>query len=403
MNNVNKLNDAWIASGQKVSDINAKLNAAVLDDGFDKEAFNELKESRDTEVARRDALKDQLDTARAEEVVSMNENDKKPLNDGEKSIKDKFVSDFKAMVKGDRKVMNLIDSSTDAGGNAIGLTIPQDIQTAIHTLVRQFDSLEQYVNVEKVTTQSGSRVYEKWSDIKPLANLDDENAEIGDNDDPKLSLVKYLIKRYAGITTMTNSLLKDTAENILAWLSGWIAKKVVVTRNNAILAVMQTAPKKPTIAKFDDVKDLVLNTVDPAIQATSMFITNQSGFTVLSKVKDATGRYLIQPSVTNPEIKQIEGKTVIVIADRWLPDVSGSHPLYFGDLKQAVTLFDREQMSLLTTNIGGGAFEKDQTKIRVIDRFDVEATDVEAVAAGSFKTIADQPAMITTTPQTPAE
>ena len=402
MNNVNKLNDAWIASGQKVSDINAKLNAAVLDEGFDEKAFNELKASRDTEVARRDALKDQLDTARAEEVVNMNENDQKPLNDSEKSIKDKFVSDFKAMVKGDRKVMNLIDSSTDSDGNAIGLTIPQDIQTAIHTLVRQFDSLEQYVNVEKVSTQSGSRVYEKWSDITPLANLDDENAEIGDNDDPKLSLVKYLIKRYAGITTMTNSLLKDTAENILAWLSGWIAKKVVVTRNNAILAVMQTAPKKPTIAKFDDVKDLVLNTVDPAIQATSMFITNQSGFTVLSKVKDATGQYLIQPNVTNPEIKQIEGKTVIVIADRWLPDVSGSHPLYFGDLKQAVTLFDREQMSLLTTNIGGGAFEKDQTKIRVIDRFDVESTDIDAVAVGSFKTVADQPAMITTTTTTPA-
>lgn len=402
MDNINKLNDAWIASGQKVSDINAKLNAAVLDEGFDEKAFNELKASRDTEVARRDALKDQLDTARAEEVVNMNENDQKPLNDSEKSIKDKFVSDFKAMVKGDRKVMNLIDSSTDSDGNAIGLTIPQDIQTAIHTLVRQFDSLEQYVNVEKVSTQSGSRVYEKWSDITPLANLDDENAEIGDNDDPKLSLVKYLIKRYAGITTMTNSLLKDTAENILAWLSGWIAKKVVVTRNNAILAVMQTAPKKPTIAKFDDVKDLVLNTVDPAIQATSMFITNQSGFTVLSKVKDATGQYLIQPNVTNPEIKQIEGKTVIVIADRWLPDVSGSHPLYFGDLKQAVTLFDREQMSLLTTNIGGGAFEKDQTKIRVIDRFDVESTDIDAVAAGSFKTVADQPAMITTTTTTPA-
>lgn len=406
MDNINKLNDAWIASGQKVSDINAKLNAAVLDEGFDEKAFNELKASRDTEVARRDALKDQLDTARAEEVVNMNENDQKPLNDSEKSIKDKFVSDFKAMVKGDRKVMNLIDSSTDSDGNAIGLTIPQDIQTAIHTLVRQFDSLEQYVNVEKVSTQSGSRVYEKWSDITPLANLDDENAEIGDNDDPKLSLVKYLIKRYAGITTMTNSLLKDTAENILAWLSGWIAKKVVVTRNNAILAVMETAPKKPTIAKFDDVKDLTLNTIDPAVQATSMFITNQSGFTVLSKVKDATGQYLIQPNVTNPEIKQIEGKTVVVISDRWLPDVSGSHPLYFGDLKQAITLFDREQMSLLTTNIGGGAFEKDQTKIRVIDRFDVEATDVDAVAAGSFKTVADQPAMITTTtttPETPAE
>ncbi|POD85193.1 hypothetical protein S101258_01399 [Lactiplantibacillus plantarum subsp. plantarum] len=36
--------------------------------------------------------------------------------------------------------------------------------------------------------------------------------------------------------------------------------------------------------------------------------------------------------------------------------------------------------------------KKDQTKIRVIDRFDVEATDTEAFVAGSFSTIADQPA-----------
>ena len=55
-------------------------------------------------------------------------------------------------------------------------------------------------------------------------------------------------------------------------------------------------------------------------------------------------------------------------------------------------MFDRENMSLLATNIGAGAFEKDQYKIRVIDRFDVEATDSEAFVAGSFKAIADQPA-----------
>jgi len=75
-----------------------------------------------------------------------------------------------------------------------------------------------------------------------------------------------------------------------------------------------------------------------------------------------------------------------------LPDGSGSLPLYFGDLKQAVTLFDRQQMSLLSTNIGAGAFEKDLTKIRVIDRFDVEPTDTEAFVAGSFKDIANQTA-----------
>lgn len=103
---------------------------------------------------------------------------------------------------------------------------------------------------------------------------------------------------------------------------------------------------------------------------------------------------MVQPVVTQPDIKQIDGKNIVVIADRWLPDVNGAHPLGYGDLKQAITLFDRENMSLLTTNIGAGAFEHDLTKIRVIDRFDVQATDADAFVMGSFKTIADQEATI---------
>ena len=378
---INELNDAWISKGQEVSDLNAKLNTAVLDDNFSKDKFAELKEQRDNLTAQRDAIKDQLDEARANEVFRMNDKDKKPLNDKQIDLKDKFVRDFKDMVT----------SGKTEAGNA-GLTIPDDVQTTIHTLVRQYASLQNLVNVEHVTTPTGSRVYEKFSEIKPLANLDDETAQIGDNDDPELTTIKYLIKRYAGITTVTNTLLKDTAENILAWLSTWIARKVTVTRNQEILKVLDTASKKPTIANFDDIKDLQLNTLDPAIIATSSFVTNQSGFAVLAKVKDAQGRYMIQRDVTNPEQYRIGGKPVTVVADRWLPDISGSHPLYYGDFKQAVTLFDREDMSLLSTNIGAGSFEHDETKIRVIDRFDVKQVDGDAYAVASFKAVANQEA-----------
>lgn len=202
---INELNDAWISKGQEVSDLNAKLNTAVLDDNFSKDKFAELKEQRDNLAAQRDAIKDQLDEARANEVFRMNDKDKKPLNDKQIDLKDKFVRDFKDMVT----------SGKTEAGNA-GLTIPDDVQTTIHTLVRQYASLQNLVNVEHVTTPTGSRVYEKFSEIKPLANLDDETAQIGDNDDPELTTIKYLIKRYAGITTVTNTLLKDTAENILA-------------------------------------------------------------------------------------------------------------------------------------------------------------------------------------------
>ena len=378
---INELNNAWIEAGQKVSDLNEKLNVALMDDSFDQAAFADLKEQRDHAKERRDALKDQLNEARAAEVVKMHDSDKEPLNDSQLSLKDKFVKDFKDMVT----------TGTSGTGNG-GLTIPDDIRTTINTLVRQYASLQNLVRVESVTTESGSRVYEKFSDIKPLASLDDETAAIGDNDDPELTTIKYLIKRYAGITTVTNTLLKDTAENIIAWLSTWIARKVVVTRNQAILEVMNKASKKPTIAKFDDIKDLELTALDPAINATSSFLTNQSGFAVLAKVKNAMGNYLVQRDPTSPEIYRIGGKPVTVVADRWLPDVSSAHPLYYGDFKQAITLFDRENMSLLTTNVGAGAFEHDETKIRVIDRFDVEQVDGDAYAVGSFTTVADQTA-----------
>ena len=378
---INELNDAWIAKGQEVSDLNAKLNTAVLDDNFSKDKFAELKEQRDNLAAQRDAIKDQLDEARAMEVKNMKSEDKKPLNKKELDIKDQFVKDFK----------NMVTSGKTGAGNG-GLTIPDDIQYAIHKLVRQFATLQNLVNVESVTTMTGSRTYEKLSDITPMSDLDDETAAIPDMDDPELTLIKYAIHRYAAIQTVTNSLLKDTVENILAWLSDWVAKKVTVTRNAKIIEAMGKPAKKPSIANFDDIKDLENNTLDPALMPSASFVTNQSGYNVLSKVKDAQGRYMLQRDVTQPDVYRLDGKTITVIADKWLPDIAGAHPLYYGDLKQGITLYDREHMSLLSTNIGAGAFEHDLYKVRVIDRFDVEVIDDGAWATASFKTVANQKA-----------
>lgn len=383
---INELNDAWIAKGQEVSDLNNKLNAAVLDDNFTKDKFAELKEQRDNAKIQRDAIKDQLDEARAQKVKAMKSEDKKPLNKKEMDIKDQFVREFKDMV-----------TSGKAGTGNGGLTIPDDIQYAIHQLVRQFATLQNLVNVESVTTTTGTRTYEKLSDITPMTDLDDETATIPDMDDPELTLIKYAIHRYAAIQTVTNSLLKDTVENILAWLSNWVAKKVTVTRNAKIIEAMGKPAKKPTIASFDDIKDLENKTLDPAIMSSSSFVTNQSGYNVLSKVKDAQGRYMLQRDVTQPDVYRLDGKTITVVADKWLPDVAaGTHPLYFGDLKQGITLYDREHMSLLSTNIGAGAFEHDLYKVRVIDRFDVEVIDDGAWATASFKAVANQQA---TTPE----
>lgn len=387
MKNINQLKDAFDMAGQKVQDLEDERAQFAIDLGKDENSHSvdditklnaSLKNAKMAQELAKSAYEDARANLNAKPV------NKKPLpvKDGKpdaQAMKNQFVKDFK----------NLVTSGTTGTGNA-GLTIPEDIQLQIRTLTRSFASLESLVNVENVTTSHGSRVYEKLADITPLKDLDDESALIGDNDDPELTVVKYLIHRYAGITTVTNTLLKDTVDNIIQWLVNWAAKKDVVTRNAKILEVMGKAPKKPTITKFDDIKDLENNTLDPAIESTSSFITNQSGYNVLSKLKDAEGRYLMQPDVTNPDKYMIDGKTVVRIADKWLPDVSGSHPLYFGDLKQGITLFDRQQMQIDTTNVGAGSFEHDTTKLRFIDRFDVQLIDDGAFAAASFKTVADQ-------------
>ncbi|MCT7803014.1 MAG: phage major capsid protein, partial [Lactobacillus crispatus] len=341
--NINELHDAWIEAGNKVENLmndklalQAKYNAnpdSVTVDDMKKanENYKKAVEARNFAKQNYEDAKANLKPAAKKPVKSNSSNAKKTAEE----VINKFASDFTNLVKsGD------LPDGSKASSNA-GLTIPDDVQTAIHTLVRQYASLESLVNVENVSTSHGSRVYEKLADITPLKDLDDDSALIGDNDDPVLTVVKYTIHRYAGINTITNTLLKDTAENLIAWLETWIARKDVVTRNLKILEVMGKAPKKPTIAKFDDIKDLENNTLDPAINTTSSFVTNQSGYNILSKLKDADGKYLIQPDVTQPDKYVIDGKLVKVIADKWLPDVSGSHPLYFGDLKQGITLYDR--------------------------------------------------------------
>ena len=395
---INALQDSFEKAGAKVEELQNKRQEMSVKLVNDPDAYSDKEITKMTDsLAKakkvRDIAKQTLDDARENQKASKTPvpaSEKKIAKKKADEIRDAFVKDFTNMV-----TSGIVPEGSETTGPNAGLTIPVDVQTAIHKLVRSFNSLESIVNVENVTVPTGSRVYEKIKDIKPLADLDDETAAIGDNDDPELTLIKYAVHRYAGITTVTNTLLKDTAENILGWLMDWAAKKDVITRNTKILEVLNNGkdkkvPKKASITKFDDIKDISNNTLDPMIENSSTWLTNQSGYNVLSKLKDANGDYLLQPDVTQADRKLIDGKPVQVIADKWLPDVSGNHPLYFGDFKQAITLYDRQKMSVVSTNIGAGAFEHDLTKIRFIDRFDVELIDDGAYVVGSFKTVADQ-------------
>lgn len=392
--NINTLEQAWTEAGQQVNDLDEELYTQVLNPEMDDKEYKALKEKRDKAKIRRDAIKNQLDEIGASKRVPSAPkqmiNYGESINQSNKKMNSDFVQAFKAMIKGDANYKNLISSSDDpASSAAAGLTIPNDVQTQINEFIRSSNSLQNYISIESVGTSKGMRVYEQFETMTPLNDIDNEDTNIPDNDEPKLFNINYDIHRFAGVNTVTNSLLADSEQNILAWLTDWLKKKVVVTRNQKIISVLNTMPNKPTISKFDDIIDLYTKGIDPALDSGSMFLTNQLGWNVISKIKNQFGGYLINPNVQESGNQFLNGKPVIVLPERDLPDSNNAHPLYFGNFKEAVRLYDRQSMSLLSSNIADDAFRKDQTKIRMIDRFDVQAVDKEAVIAASFKNIAD--------------
>ncbi|HBZ80921.1 MAG TPA: phage major capsid protein [Brevibacillus sp.] len=266
-----------------------------------------------------------------------------------------------------------------------GLIVPQDIQTTIYELKRQFVSLEQFVTIEPVTTRSGSRVIEKNADITPFTEIT-ELTDLDELDNPKFKQITYAIKDRGGILPISNSLLHDTDQNLMQYIAKWIAKKSTVTRNKLILDLIGTLPKK-AIAGLDAIKEALNVSLDPSIELGAIIITNQDGYNFLDQQKDADGRPLMQPDPTQPTQKLLFGKRVVRLANRWLPTTGTTTkkaPIIIGDLKEAVVLFDRQQYSIASTNVGGKAFGRNSTDVRAIQREDVQKLDDAAVIYGEL-------------------
>ncbi|WP_067924863.1 phage major capsid protein [Alicyclobacillus shizuokensis] len=260
-----------------------------------------------------------------------------------------------------------------------GYIVPQDIQTQINQFKRQLVSLETFVRTETVTTNSGSRVLEKLADITPFSQLT-EAQNIGDMGNPQFQTLTYSIKDYGGILPITNQLLADTDQNLMAYVANWIAKKSTTTRNTQIINLLKTFTAK-TLASADDIKKVLNVDLDPDLAAGAVIITNQDAYNWLDEQKDSTGRYLIQPDPTQPSRKMLFGVPITVVANRLLPSDTTSGvvaPVFIGNLQEAIVLFDRQQLSIASTNVGAGAFETNQTKVRAIERFDIKPFDTGA-------------------------
>ncbi|CEN77443.1 phage major capsid protein [Paraclostridium sordellii] len=281
----------------------------------------------------------------------------------------------------DKTILNQMSEGSPADG---GLTVPKDMRTEIKELRRSEDSLEKLVNVEKVTTLSGSRVIEVNSEETPFDNID-EAADFPDVETPKFKNIDYKVKKKGGTLKVTRELIQDSAENIQAYLKKWISKKAKVTRNFLILKKADeiTKGKEKDVATLDDLKDIFNVSLDPAIALTAKVVTNQDGYNYLDKLKDTDGKYILQPDPTKSTGKLLfETYPIIKLSNKTLKTTENKAPIYCGDFKEAITLFDRETLSVEMNTQGDSYWNKDLAGIKVRERLDIKDVDSEAIVKG---------------------
>lgn len=277
------------------------------------------------------------------------------------------------------------DPANPAVGD-VGIIVPQDIQTRINEIQRQLNDLSEYVTVETVNTLSGSRMLEADNVMIPFQVVNEYGA-IQEMDNPQFVPIQYQLVKRAGYLPLTSELLADSDQNIIRYVSNWIAKKHVVTKNMLIVGMIQGL-QPVQLQGFDDIKRVLNVDLDPAISLSSVIITNQDGYHWMDTQVDNDGRYLLTDDITQPGRKLFKGRPVVVVSNRYLPTIQGPPnlaPVFIGNGKQFAVLFTRGLYELASTTEGGDAWRRDTTELRTITRDDLVGWDLAAGVYGQIQ------------------
>jgi phage major capsid protein, HK97 family len=369
------------AMGQKQEEIRGLLETDKLSEAEEKtEELRKMK--RELDVMRELDLPQVVPpAARGAETVetSAEETEVRGADVLAKLLRGRAITEVESKLIPSVRASAGLNETTGAEG---GYIVPVDVQTRINELKRTLNPLDALVRIEPVVTMSGSRVIEKSSVMTAFADVA-EFAKLSDTDKPEFVRIEYAIKKYGGILPMSKELLADTDQNLIDYVTRWLAKKDVVTRNAKIVALLKTLTAKP-LADVDSIKGVLNVDLDPEIALASVVVTNQDGFNYLDTLKDLQGRYLLQPNPLEPTQKMLFSHPVHVVSNRTLPTETKKVPVFIGSLEDAITLFDRQALSLEGTTVGGQSFERDSFDIKGITRFDVRKVDTEAVVYGQI-------------------
>ena len=404
--NLEQINDAIRTAGERVTDLSSRLALAATAASPDMQEVGRLQSDLQAESTRLNALRD---SARALGGSQQSQLPNQPAPDArqQRSLSDMRKSNEYARAfafairngltpktgRGYEETKVLYDALTIGGGDPVGTDggylVPEDIDHSIRELQRDLNPLREFFATETVNTQSGWRVKEN-SSITGFSSVN-ETAQVPRNGQPAFDTVSFSLTKYGLILPISRELAADEVANLFAYLSRWAAKKETVTENTLLLSALSSLSSAATsITANTELKSIkhILNVVlDPAISRSAILLTNQSGFDILDGLEDLNGRPMMQWDPTTGTPRFLHGHRVAVVSDSVLAntttgtgdDAVTTAPLYIGDGKQFATLFERSPMEMLSTEIGGQAFDKDCIEIRFIKRMGVSTFDTAAM------------------------
>lgn len=262
------------------------------------------------------------------------------------------------------------------GANGENLTIPEDVQTQINELRREYKSARTIVGYYPADTLTGSMNYEDISTITELTNFND-GSDVPNANDPKFTNVTYSLKPYGGILPVSNRLIANETGGLIDYLGRWFTKKAIKTENKLIFERLKSGKTAKQLKDWKDLRSSLNKDVDEMLKGLTIIVTNQDGFDYLDSAEDNNGRPLLQTDPTMPTRKMFKGYPIEVFSNAELPTTGTTNkkaPFFYGATTEGAKLVEHT-IGLQFAISSDAGFSKNQTLIRVIEDIDVVDAD----------------------------
>ena len=285
----------------------------------------------------------------------------------EMTSREKILGFFQAIVKSDHAVMKALSEGVNADG---GYLFPDEFRSEI---IRDIADQPRMRNEVTIIPMRRDVMNIPTLASRPQVTWTDENATKSTTT-AHFGQVTLTVKKMAAILYASDELIDDSTEiDIVNFIIGLFSEAIgeeedrVIWRGNGTTEPTGIVGNIGTTLTSDGNMDVdeflnLLYELPQRYQANAKWYAHRQLIRDMRKLKDSNNRYYWAEPVAAGLPPTFYGYPVIEV------NVIPVSELYFGELKRAYWLGDRQQMTVKVSQDTETAFTKDQTAIRVVSR-----------------------------------